>query len=127
MQRHVLNRLEDPRLQTYVVWGPMLDKETEDDARSATSHVGDARSTHFWTPDHAIAEAFQGPLGLELERAWDTFLLYEPGVRWDDTPPTPTYFMHVGKRLPEEQKFNGDKLREAAQRMLDASTAAAVD
>ena len=118
VQRHVLSRLEDPRLQTYVVWGPMLDKETEDDARKATSHVDDARSVHYWTPNHAIAEAFQGPLGLEHEAAWDTYLVFEPGVRGEDAPPTPTYFMHVGRQLPEEQRLNGDKLREAIQKML---------
>lgn len=103
----------------------MLDKETEGDARVATGHVDDARSVHFWTSDHGLAEAFQGPLGLEHEAAWDTFLLFEPGVRWQDAPPTPTYFMHVGRQLPEEQRLNGDKLREAAQRMLAASAAPA--
>jgi hypothetical protein len=27
--------------------------------------------------------------------AWDVYLVYAPGVRWEgDTPPTPTFWMH---------------------------------
>jgi hypothetical protein len=38
--------------------------------------------------------AFQTVLGLGSD-AWDVYLLYGPGVRWDgDLPPRPDFWMH---------------------------------
>jgi hypothetical protein len=120
VQRHVLKQIPDERLRVYVVWGPMLEKETEEDAKKATVHLPDPRVTHFWTGAHGVAEAFRAPLGLGNERAWDTFLLFAPGVTWGETAPTPTSYMHKGKPLPEDRRLNGIKLAEEIRRMLAA-------
>ncbi len=110
VQRHVLDTVAADDLKVYVVWGPMLEKETEDDARHATVTVPDPRATHFWTDAHGVAEAFQAPLGLSGVRAWDTFLLFPPGTRWEETAPRPSSFMHVGRPLPQERRLNGETL-----------------
>ena len=124
VQRSLLARIADPRLKVYVVWGPMLGPETEADARAATPFVPDGRATHFWTSAHTLAEQLRAPAGLTDELAWDTFLLFAPGVRWGDAPPTPSRVLHVDKRLPAEQRFNGEKLAAEARRLLtlDGST-----
>jgi hypothetical protein len=120
VQRHVLDRIDDPRLRVYVVWGPMLEKETESEAREATVFVPDGRSTHFWTPLHALAEAMAAPAGLPAgERAWDTFQLFAPGASWGETPPAPAFVMHVGKPLAAELRLNGEVLRRATEKLLD--------
>jgi len=121
VQRHVLDEIDDLRLRVYVVWGPMLEKETESEAREATTFLHDARATHFWTPVHTLAEMLAAPVGLPAgERAWDTYLLFAPGLRWDDAPPTPSYTMHVGKPLPANLRLNGDELRRQTERLLGA-------
>jgi hypothetical protein len=119
VQRHVLDEIDDPRLRVYVVWGPMLEKETESDAREATGFVPDARATHFWTPLHTLAEMLAPAAGLPAgERAWDTYQLFAAGVRWGDAPPTPNFLMHVGKPLPDSLRLNGDELRRQTERLL---------
>ena len=122
VQRHVVKQIPDDRLAVYVVWGPMLGEENEADARQATRHLPDPRVANFWTPTHALATALEQPLGLHGERAWDTFLLYAPGRRWEDAPPAPDYFMHVNKPLPPERRLNGDTLAEQVRKLLAAAT-----
>lgn len=106
VQRYVLDDIADPRLRVYMVWGPMLDKETEADARRATTFIQDPRLTHFWTDSDGVAERFKVPLGLTTTDAWDTYLLFAPGTRWTEEAPRPSSFMHVGKPLPKERRLN---------------------
>lgn len=120
VRRHVLEQISDARLAVYVVWGPMLGDENEADAEQATRHLPDPRVTNFWTPTHTLATALEQPLGLHDVKAWDTFLLFAPGVRWGETPPVPDYYMHVNKPLPAERRLNGDKLAEQVRTLLAA-------
>jgi len=119
VQKHVFERVGDERLTAYVVWGPMLDKETRPDAVEATAYLGDPRTRHFWTDADRIAERFRAVAGLpEEELAWDTFLLYPPGATWDGSPPKPAVVMHVNKPLPDEQKLDAHDLRERVREIL---------
>lgn len=119
VQRYVLEEVADPRLRAYVVWGPMLDKETEADARVATRFIQDPRLTHFWTDSDGVALLFKGPLGLTEADAWDTFLLFPSGARWDEAAPRPSSFMHVGKPLPKERRLNALRLAAETRALLD--------
>lgn len=119
VQRYVLEEVADPRLRAYVVWGPMLDKETEADARIATGFIQDPRLTHFWTDSDGVAVLFKAPLGLSDGDAWDTYLLFSPGVRWDEGVPRPSSFMHVGKPLPKERRLNAIGLAAEVRALLD--------
>jgi hypothetical protein len=116
VQKYVLDTIPGDSLRVYVVWGPMLGEEKESDVKEATGHLPDSRATHFWTPTHVLAEAMDGPLGIEGSRAWDTFQVFTPEARWGEAPPVPAYFMHVGKSLPPERRLNGVTL---AQKVRD--------
>ena len=122
VQRYVLDEIDDEGLRTYVVWGPMLGEETEEDAPTGAVFLNDHRSRHYWTGVHTLAEMLQEPIGLEDEPAWDVFLVFAPGAVWGDRPPVPDYYMHHGKPLPEERRLNGVELREQVRRMLAAAT-----
>jgi pimeloyl-ACP methyl ester carboxylesterase len=121
--------LEDEAgLRLYVVWGPMLDKETAEDATKATAAVPDRRATHFWSETDGVAELFRQTLGFtdEEESGWDTFSVYDAGTRWGEgPPPPPDYSMHTGKPLPEERKFNARTLAREAERLLERGRAEA--
>ncbi|HXW06792.1 MAG TPA: hypothetical protein VD833_16270, partial [Vicinamibacterales bacterium] len=93
MQNRVLSRLADARLPTYVVWVPMS-RGVERDVPAATAEVPDARATHYWDGGRVLVNGYRDTLGLP-EDAWDIFLLYRPGVRWESAqPPVPDYWMH---------------------------------
>ncbi len=125
VQKYILDEVNDPRLKVYAVWGPMLGDEKAEDATTATAFLHDSRSTHFWTPFHAVAKLFQGPAGLpEDELAWDTFQLFSPAAEWGKTPPQPAYVMHVEKSLPKDQRLNGNKLRGQIEALLSTTGSA---
>lgn len=126
VHRHVLKKVEDPNLRMLVVWGPMLDKETEADAKTATASVHDPRATHFWTDSDRVAELFQQVLGFEdpEEQGWDTFAVYRPGVEWQEgPPPEPDSYMHVDKPLPEERELDAVVLAAEVRALLETAEA----
>jgi hypothetical protein len=93
VQNGVLSRIDDPDLRAYVIWVPMF-RGAERDVPRATREVADPRSLHYWDGASASMRAVRATLDLS-EDAWDIFLLYPPGVRWEgDTPPKPEFWMH---------------------------------
>jgi hypothetical protein len=91
----VLDAVPGNGLRTYVVWVPM-NRALERDVANATKEVWDARARHYWDADGWLTTTYKDVLGgFPFEPAWDTFVLYAPGTRWDDArPPKPAYFMH---------------------------------
>jgi hypothetical protein len=82
-----------PKLSGYVVWVPVLGgKET--DVAEATKTATDTRVRHFWDGDGRLVKELVPVLGLP-DRAWDVYLVYDSGARWDaTTPPSPAFWMH---------------------------------
>lgn len=130
MHRYLMQKTDDDDLKLYVVWGPMLGRETEEDARQATALVPDDRAMHFWTDSNRVADLYQATLGFtdEEESGWDTFSLYAPGTRWEGgPPPEPHLFMHVNKPLPAEKRLNAIDLAAEAAKLLHGGDASGVD
>jgi len=110
-QRYVLATIPDDRLRVYVVWGPMLGDEKEENARDATGRLPDPRVTHFWTGTNAVAAMFAKTVKLPAGLlGWDTYQLFAPGVTWGSAAPAPTRFMQMNKPLPDDLLFNGATL-----------------
>lgn len=126
MHRYLMQKTEHDNLKLYVVWGPMLGAETEEDAKQATALVPDERAMHFWTDSSRVADLYQGTLGFTdtEESGWDTFSLYAPGTRWESgPPPEPHLFMHVNKPLPDEKRLNAIDLAAEAAKLLEGGEA----
>jgi hypothetical protein len=118
----VLRRIPDERLSVLVVWEPILWTDSEVTARLATRHLRDPRARQYWAPDLTLGEAFQRPISLSSEPAWDVYLLYEPGVQWTADPPRPTDFMHqLADRLPASKLLDADVMAEKLSKMLAAA------
>jgi hypothetical protein len=77
--------------------------------------------SNYWADDTAVGKLFQAAIDLTTEPAWDVYLVYEPGILWnDDGPPRPTYFMHqLGGRLPNDRRLDGEKLASAIRSVGD--------
>jgi pimeloyl-ACP methyl ester carboxylesterase len=125
-----MQKIDDDNLKLYVVWGPMLGRETEEDAKTATGLVPDDRAMHFWTESNRVADLYQETLGFtdEVESGWDTFNLYAPGTRWPSgPPPEPHHFWHVNKPLPEEKVLNAIEMAAEARKLLDGGETEGAD
>jgi hypothetical protein len=75
----------------------------------ATRFVPDARATHYWDGTGVTMKGYRATLGLP-EDAWDIYMVYWPGVRWEgELPPKPDYWMHqLGSE--REPRVNGPYL-----------------
>ena len=48
----------------------------------------------FYDPERRAGHAIAESLGHPGEVAWDSYLFYPKGARWDDMPPRPVEWMH---------------------------------
>ena len=114
---NVLQTNKSTNLAAYAVWEPILRTDDARSSRKATTLLPDSRVRHFWTGTQDLGELFQPAIELTTEPAWDVYLVYPPGVKWDGQgPPRPAYFMHqLAGRLPEDRMLNGEILAERIQ------------
>jgi len=106
-------------LKGYAVWEPILRTDDARGARKATTILPDPRVGHYWIDGQEVGEAFQAPLGLKDEPAWDVYLVYPPGIEWKGkSPPKPTYFMHQLAALPAARRLNAETLAVKLQEVL---------
>lgn len=82
----------------------------------------DLSVTHSWDGERQLGHMFSGALGLS-SIAWDVYLLYGSGTRWNsEVPPTPDFWMH---QLPADSGAARDlvlyptKLSEELMKLTD--------
>ncbi len=121
VQKDVFEKIQGPDFAAYAVWEPILKTDDERSSRKATILFSDDRVSHYWVNTKDVGRLFQGAIDLVSEPAWDVYLVYAPGIRWEDEkPPRPTYFQHqLGGRLPPEQRLDGSKLAQAIENAGD--------
>jgi hypothetical protein len=98
MQQEVLAKVNDPDLRVYMVWVPKS-RGLERDVASATRQYPEPRAQHFWDARSVLVDGYEQTLQLP-EDAWDVFMIYGRGARWEGTmPPAPDYWAHqLGSR-----------------------------
>ena len=120
MQDNVISKIGSESFHIYAIWEPILKGDSERSARKAATLFPDERVKNYWVHTHAVGELFQAPINLKGKPAWDVYLVYEPGIVWDDdVPPEPTFFMHqLSDRLPDDQRLDGPKLYDVVEKLL---------
>ena len=101
VRESVLESYPDADLWVGIVW---IDMQPSDCARSvdlAARRFVDGRVEHFHDPDKRAGRAFAVGL-LPTGVAWDVYLFYPPGARWEDDPPRPFTWSHQLGRIDPE-------------------------
>ena len=114
----MLRTIDDERLSVLVVWEPIMKFDSEETARRAAGLFPDPRVRQFWAPTTEVGEMFQKPLKLKSEPAWDAYLVYAPGARWEQSPPRPRDFMHQLWALPASKRLDGKVLAAKLSKLL---------
>lgn len=110
--KSVFSATNSKELRGFIAWLPML---AADDAATAATQAAtfrDPRVAEAWDGHRAAGALFARMLKLK-GTAWDVYLLYPRGVRWEgDAPPSPTFWMHQLKAEDgADQKFCLDPAR----------------
>lgn len=117
----VLKKFSSPRLQAILVWEPMREGDSPVTAAQQASTVHDARIAQGWNENREVGRLFAETLNLR-DVAWDVYLAYEPGIRWEgQRPPSPTFWMHQLEGVDPKLLLceNPTRLRAEVGKLLD--------
>lgn len=111
---------DDPRVHTFVLYVPTMGAE-EKHAVAAMPLMYGPRVTHLWDPGGRSGLDFQKALDIQVY-AWDVWMIYEPGQRWeqDQPPPAPDYWEHQLGPLPKETLLDASRFADAVKERLAA-------
>lgn len=124
----VLQEMPTAAITALVVWLQMQEGDDEAAARRAVTLCPDSRASHFYDPGRlsgrAVAAALKARPG---SIAWDAYLVYGPGARWDAAPPAPAPLEWVhqlqGSRWADPARYRtGDSLLAALRAAVAAAT-----
>ena len=116
----MLEKISSESLDVFVVWTPAYPGDDRDKAENAVSAVSDQRATHYWDGARKLGDRYRELLGLpeHVPTAWDVYLAFDRGVRWNETPPKPDVWMHQLTEVDRGEILNPDKLRSSVQSLL---------
>jgi len=107
MQTDVLAKIDDPSLRAYVVWVPVLPDDGRPDEGNLAL-VPDRRATHFWDQHGSLPPLLRAILWLPSDwPAWDVYLAYHSGAKWEQGPPAPAFWHHQLGDEPAAPKLDG--------------------
>jgi hypothetical protein len=90
----LLRQFRSDRLEAFIVWLPMLPGDSATQALAQSQELRDPRVAQSWDGREVTGKLFARTLGLD-GIAWDVYLLYPDGVKWQGTlPPRPAFWMH---------------------------------
>ena len=77
----------------------MMKEDNIDAAKNKSVNFQDGRVSHIWDSERIFGDLVAKSLQLK-KTAWDTYLLYDQGIRWEgDNIPQPSFWM---AQLPSE-------------------------
>ena len=90
----ILKNFSSPDLRAILVWEPMRSDDSPAAATQQADAVRDSRIWQGWNGNKQVGDLFGNTLHIH-GTAWDVYLLYNPGIRWEKyAPPPPTFWMH---------------------------------
>src|SRR6267154_5901087 len=90
----ILKKFPSPKLKAILVWEPMRDGDNAAVATQQAESVQDIRISQGWDGGQSLGKLFGQTLALH-QIAWDVYLVYKPGIKWEGPqPPRPTFWMH---------------------------------
>lgn len=90
----VLKKFSSSELHAILVWEPMRSDDSPAAATQQDETVRDTRIWQGWNGSKKAGDLFGKALDLHAT-AWDVYLIYKPGIKWEDQePPRPTFWMH---------------------------------
>jgi len=154
VEQEIAGRYGADQVPVLVIWIPMLPSDNEQAARAAATIFKPEQVIHFYDAHRTVGLLYtRGTFAGFIERArkslpeghyladafdhrqeseqpqWDLYMLYAPGVQWDQSPPVPTHWIrHCGRNdgqkstywvdSPDRPPHEGD-LFEAVRLMAD--------
>jgi hypothetical protein len=94
---------------------------TAEHVPEAAALVTGGNATHYWEDSGVIGVLYGKTLGFDGIYAWDVWMIYAPGVRWEGTdPPKPDFAMHqLGSLRGVLPWLDAERFAEVANQYLE--------
>lgn len=118
-----MESFESDNLVNYVVWLPVLNYQNaatlQRNARKESDRLPGPRSNHYTDPEGYSGRAYGQLMGVPYGApAWDIYFAFGPGVRWESSPPVPTYWEHQLGGMDSSRRLNGPRFAGQVERLL---------
>ncbi|MFH1965216.1 MAG: DsbA family protein [Acidobacteriota bacterium] len=91
--QEILEKHPDGKLKVMLLWGPLMQTDTSSITRRAMQYIKDKRVDHYWDLWRWGYRTYTENLKIPEFEAWDLFVFYEAGKKWEEGPPDPTFWM----------------------------------
>ena len=123
---NILRSVSDDRITAYVVWLPIFGGDFNGEARKLSQSFTDKRVSYFLDPQSLTGNLFERVLHTQREIAWDVYLIYGAGARWEqESPASPDFWMHQLDRVTNAPRFDQSDFRSRLEKMLNETPSAA--
>jgi len=92
--KSIINSFPETNISIAIVWINKLATDSRKAAETAAGTFNDPRIYQFYDPQQRSGRAVADSLGWHGRVAWDIYLFYAVGSRWNQTPPAPVDWMH---------------------------------
>ena len=117
LNEDVLDGNYHKNLRTLIAYVPTLGAK-EKDVLPASELITGGNAIHYWEDTGIIGELYQEALGIE-DYAWDVWMIYEPGILWDNKlPPKPNFWMHQLRESTPAPKLDSKVFAEKVDKLL---------
>lgn len=109
-------------LAVMAIWMEALPFDiTRNPARRVETFADEPRMTHFYDMQQVSGLAVQDIVDWQDESLpWDVFLLYPPGVLWNESLPRPAAWFHQREEANTDHYRTGEDLNHALRAAVDA-------
>ena len=94
MLTSIIETFPEADLSIAIVWINKIPSDSRNAAEKASRIFNDHRICQFYDSQQLSGRAVADSLGWQGRVAWDIYLFYNTGSRWNETPPAPIDWMH---------------------------------
>jgi hypothetical protein len=124
--RSIIASFPDAEISITIVWINKLAADSREAAARSAGIFKDSRVCQFYDPQQLSGRAVADSLGWQGRIAWDIYLFYTAGSKWNDTAPSPVDWVHQleDQWADSDRLRTGDGLVQAIKEIMNARMAA---
>jgi hypothetical protein len=92
--KSIIESFADADISIAIVWINKLAADSRKAAEVSAGTFNDPRVYQFYDPRQRSGRAVADSLGWQGRVAWDIYLFYTAGHKWNEAPPVPVDWMH---------------------------------
>ena len=92
--KSIIESFPDADISIAIVWINKLAADSRKAAEMSAGTFNDPRVCQFYDPKQLSGQTVADSLGWHGRVAWDIYLFYTAGGKWNKTPPAPVDWMH---------------------------------